>query len=108
MPQHLIWFRNDLRTHDHEPLVRAASKGAAVAGVYCFNPDDYQQTSLGFARTGSLRAKFVIESVIALRQSLQQLGSDLMVFIGKPEEVIPALCLKLGVQSVYYHKEAAS
>jgi len=108
MPQHLIWFRNDLRTHDHEPLVRAASKGATVAGVYCFNPADFQQTSLGFARTGSLRAKFIIESVIVLRQSLQQLGSELMVFIGKPEEVIPALCLKLGVQSVYYHKEAVS
>ncbi|MEL6137829.1 MAG: deoxyribodipyrimidine photo-lyase, partial [Cyanobacteria bacterium J06628_6] len=30
----LLWFRNDLRLHDHEPLYRALEKQAEVIPVY--------------------------------------------------------------------------
>ncbi|HRG08431.1 MAG TPA: SDR family oxidoreductase, partial [Cyclobacteriaceae bacterium] len=45
------------------------------------------KTSFGFPKTGRYRAQFIIESVHDLRQSLRKLGSDLIVRIGKPEEV---------------------
>jgi deoxyribodipyrimidine photolyase len=35
------------------------------------------------------RAQFLLESVAALKGSLKALGSDLLVAVGRPEDVIP-------------------
>ncbi len=45
-------------------------------------------SSYGAAKMGPHRAKFIAEAVAELRSSLQALGSDLMVAVGRPEEVI--------------------
>lgn len=108
MQKALVWFRNDLRVHDHEALWNATRAADKVLGVYCFNPDDYKTLPIGFPKTGCLRAKFILESVSILKFNLQKLGSDLLVYIGKPEEVIPKLCIDLAIDEVYYHREAAT
>ncbi len=37
----LVWYRNDLRLHDHEPMAQAVAQalksGAAIIPVYCFD-----------------------------------------------------------------------
>lgn len=104
----LIWFRNDLRLHDHEPLHDAASNGADIIPVYCFDPRQFGETSFGFAKTGAHRAQFLIESVKDLRRSLQQRGSDLVVRWGKPETILPKLVSEAQAQAVYWHEEATS
>jgi deoxyribodipyrimidine photo-lyase len=101
----LVWFRNDLRMHDQEALYKAASKAAQVIPVYCFDPRQFSRNALGFPKTGALRAQFLIESVEDLRLSLQRLGSDLIVRMGKPEEVIPTLAEMAGVSAVYAGRE---
>eukprot|EP01122_Echinamoeba_exundans_P007245 TRINITY_DN2180_c0_g1_i2.p1 TRINITY_DN2180_c0_g1~~TRINITY_DN2180_c0_g1_i2.p1 ORF type:complete len:488 (+),score=48.84 TRINITY_DN2180_c0_g1_i2:489-1952(+) len=55
-----------------------------------------------------MRAKFQIESVADLRQSLRRLGSDLVVRVGRPESVIEALSSQgLEIDSVFLHKDVA-
>lgn len=39
---------------------------------------------------GPYRAKFLLESVADLKQRLRDIGSDLFVSVGKPEDVIPS------------------
>jgi deoxyribodipyrimidine photo-lyase len=104
----LIWFRNDLRLHDHEPLHRAMQAGAAIIPVYCFDPRQFDQTAFGFPKTGACRAQFLIESVAALRQSLRQLGSDLIVRQGQPEAILPGLAQEFGCDRVYWHAEVTA
>lgn len=104
----LIWFRNDLRLHDHEPLHRAIQTGAEIIPVYCFDPRQFGQTAFGFPKTGTFRAQFLIESVAALRQSLRQLGSDLMVRQGQPEAILPGLAAELGCDRVHWHAEVTA
>ena len=38
---------------------------------------------------GGHRARFQLESVLNLKQSLRAIGSDLLIAVGKPEEVGP-------------------
>ena len=59
-----------------------------VIPLYCFDPRQYIATPWGNPKTGSYRAQFLIESVTDLKQGLQQLGSDLMVHMGTPEEAM--------------------
>lgn len=37
----LVWFRNDLRLHDHEPLAAACQGATSVLPVYVFDPREY-------------------------------------------------------------------
>jgi deoxyribodipyrimidine photo-lyase len=100
----LIWYRNDLRIEDHEPFVRASETGQ-VAALYCFDPRHFKKLEYGFSKTGSFRAQFLIESVQALRKKLRDAGGDLLVRIGKPEEIIPGIVNELGVDQLFYHAE---
>lgn len=104
----LIWYRNDLRLHDHEPIEQAIEQKAKIIPVYCFDERHFQTTSFGFPKTGAFRAQFLIESVRDLRNSLQKLGSNLVVRIGKPEKIIPSLAQIYQVSAVYYHREVTS
>ena len=96
----IVWYRNDLRLHDHEAMMRANGGCTSVLPVYCFDPREYQQRARGrYQKTGPYRARFRIDAVTDLRGRLREMGSDLMVVIGKPEEVIPRLANKVGTSS---------
>ena len=101
----LFWFRNDLRLHDNEALFKAAQMGEVIP-VYIIDKRLFQNTSLGFPRTGKFRAKFLLESLTDLKQNLQKIGSDLIVKIGIPEEELFELAVKYNVEFVVASKEA--
>jgi deoxyribodipyrimidine photo-lyase len=104
----LIWYRNDLRLHDHEPLTQALNEGASVIPFYCFDDRHFGQTRFGFAKTGAFRAQFLLESLADLQHSLQTRGSDLVIRRGAAEVIIPELVARLGITSVYCHQEVTS
>ncbi len=103
----VVWFRNDLRLSDNETLYKAVQGADQIIPLYIFDPRQYRHTSLGFHKTGPYRTNFIIESVAALRASLQQLGSNLVIEHGCPEDVLPLLCLQYGAKELWYSKEVA-
>jgi deoxyribodipyrimidine photo-lyase len=104
----LIWYRNDLRIHDHEPLYRAAQQGAQVVPLYCVDPRQWGQTAFGFVKTGAHRTQFLLESLADLRQSWQALGGNFVLRQGLPEAVIPELVRQLEIDAVYWHEEVTA
>ncbi len=104
----VLWYRNDLRLHDHEPLHTALAARADIVPVYCVDPRQFGKTSFGFPKTGSFRAQFWLESLTALRTHLRQLGSDLVIRQGKPEHVIPGICQQMQITDVYWYGEVTS
>ena len=105
--QLVVWFRNDLRLHDHEALSKALKRSPQVLPVYVFDPRMFKKLPLGFHKTNARRAQFLIESVADLRASLRQLGSELIVRVGKPEEEVAALAEQVGAKAVYTSEEVA-
>ncbi|GAB4817664.1 hypothetical protein N2152v2_004710 [Parachlorella kessleri] len=101
----LVWFRGDLRLHDNEALSKANSECTSLLPVYCFDPRDYQKSPQGYDRTGPYRASFLLEAVADLRARLRRAGSELVVRLGRPEEVLPALARRLGAAAVFCHSE---
>lgn len=100
-----MWFRGDLRLHDNEALTRANSESSSLLAVYCFDPRDYGKSSHGYDKTGPYRAHFLIQAVADLRKSLRAAGSELLVRLGKPEEIIPDIVRKIGAAAVYCQLE---
>ncbi len=101
----IIWFRNDLRLHDHEMLTWLASNMEVLAPVYCLDPREFEAQSLGFPRMGPLRARFIIECLEDLRIGLEARGSGLYVMLGEPEKEIPRLAQTLNVGAVFTEGE---
>lgn len=101
----IVWFRSDLRTCDNEALLTASKESLSVLPVFCFDPRDYGKSSSGFDKTGPYRAKFLLECVSNLRHNLRELGSDLVVRVGKPEEILVSLAKSIGADGLYAHQE---
>jgi deoxyribodipyrimidine photo-lyase len=104
----IVWFRNDLRLHDNEMFFRALQKQATVIPVFCFDLRQFKKTELGFPKTDAFRAKFLLEAVSDLKNQLQKLGTDLVIRIGEPEQLIPAIQQEVGAKAVFASKEVAS
>ncbi|MBB2149744.1 DASH family cryptochrome [Pedobacter gandavensis] len=103
----LVWFRNDLRLHDNEMLVEALAKSESILPVYFFDPQYFQETRFGTLKTGFHRAKFLLESVAALRLSFQNLGGDILLVHGRPEDFMAKLVTDFDISEVYHHREVA-
>ena len=104
----IVWFRNDLRTRDHEALLDATRRADRVIPVYCLDPRHFGTTQWGFDKTGPFRARFLLESLQDLRQSLQGLGGDLVVRQGTPEDIIPDLAKQTGAEAVNCFEEVGT
>ncbi|CAN6289488.1 unnamed protein product [Urochloa humidicola] len=103
----LVWFRADLRLHDHEPFHAAAGASSSLLPVFVFDPRDFGKSPSGFDRTGPYRANFLLDSVADLRRSLRARGGDLVVRVGRPEVVIPELARAAVAEAVYAHGEVS-
>ncbi|MFT4734205.1 MAG: deoxyribodipyrimidine photo-lyase [Algoriphagus sp.] len=100
----LFWFRNDLRLHDNEALLKACDMGRVIP-VYVIDPRQFEETKFGFKKTSNFRAQFLLESLRDLKHNLQQLGSDLIIRIGKPEEELLKVAEAQNVLYVLASKE---
>ncbi|MBV6643800.1 MAG: DASH family cryptochrome [Cyclobacteriaceae bacterium] len=107
MSRALVWFRNDLRVKDNAVLRHATENFDEVLTIFCFDEAAFRQTVLGHPKTGSFKAKFLLESVKDLRSQIKRIGGQLIIRLGKPEEIIPWLAELLQVQKVLVSKEAA-
>ncbi len=102
----IVWFRQDLRLHDNEALADALRTSEEVIPVYVFDERVFQgQTKYGFPKTGVHRTKFIIESIADLRNSLKTIGSNLIVRIGKPEEVLFELAQEVKSAWIFCNRE---
>ncbi|TVQ96224.1 MAG: DASH family cryptochrome [Spirochaetaceae bacterium] len=102
--RHLIWFRNDLRTHDH-PALAAVSGAESLLCVAILPPRLLGTTEHGFRRTGPFRARFLIETLQELDRELRARGNRLFVVRGQPSDVVPELCSRYDLTDIWYPDE---
>jgi deoxyribodipyrimidine photo-lyase len=102
----IVWFRNDLRLHDNEAITNALRMADEVIPVYVFDERIFMgKTRFGFAKTGKYRAQFILESIEDLKQNLKKIGSDLVVRIGKPEQVLAEMAKTYHCSWVFCNRE---
>ena len=101
----LVWFRNDLRTEDHQGLKKAIESGNQVIAYYTFNPDHFKTLMWGFKKTERYRAQFLIESVSALQRELKALNISLIIDLKTPGESLPELIQQHRVIEIYLQQE---
>src|SRR5690606_25035916 len=97
---------NDLRLHDNEALTEAIETKSEIIPIFVFDERVFFGTTKeGFEKTSAYRTKFIIEAVQDLRNSLKKLDADLIVRVGKPEEIIFELAKEFKTSWVYCNRE---
>ncbi len=100
----LYWFRNDLRTLDH-PGLHEASQADRVIGVYFFDPRHFDNGDFGIPKTGPFRAKFLLETVEALRKDLERLNITLLVYHQSAALILNEIIQRYGVTDIHLQRE---
>jgi len=99
---HVVWFKRDLRTVDHEPLARAAACGP-VLPLYVVEPELWSQPD-----ASGRQWAFVRECLIALRRELAAVGLPLLVRTGTVTGVLETLRRGPGLASLASHQETGN
>lgn len=98
----IIWFKRDVRVHDHEPLVRAAERGP-VLGLYVYEP-----SLLGSAEYDAMHFHFVHDGLVELRERLRGLGSELLLRVGEVPQVLSELWAECRFDTFWAHEETGN
>lgn len=98
----IVWFKRDLRVHDHAPLFGAAQTGAPVIPLYIVEPNYWHQP---FA--SSRHWQFIRSCLIELDDSLRALAQPLILRVGEACTVIKDLARTHRADRLWAHEETA-
>lgn len=100
----IVWFRCDLRLADNPALTAAIESGHKIVPLYIWAPD----TEGPFGATGTASEVWLADSLLDLSESLEKLGSTLIIRKGTGEqgyvEEISSVATALNCQSVYFNR----
>lgn len=97
---HVVWFKRDLRVHDHAPLLAAVASGAPVIPLFVFEPGYW-----ALPEHSRRQFDFLIDSLLQLDAALEARGSRLVVRTGDAIDVFSALHREYGLEAVHAHEE---
>ena len=97
----LLWFRRDLRLHDHPALTAAVASADVVVPVFVFDP-----ALLGGRWPSPNRVWFMRESVAELSAALAARGAAMRILHGLPADVLPALAREVGATDLFLTRDA--
>ena len=95
----VVWFKRDLRLHDHRPLCDAIARGRIV-GLYVHEP-----LVLSAREFAPGHLAFVDDCLAELGEGLRRLGSDLVVRHGPIVEVLDRLHETWRFDRLWSHEE---
>jgi deoxyribodipyrimidine photo-lyase len=97
----LVWFRRDLRDHDHAALSAALAGAQQVYCAFVFDTEILDALPSRHDR----RVHFIRESLVELDAALRAKGGGLIVRHGKASQEVPALAGQLGVSAVFANRD---
>jgi deoxyribodipyrimidine photo-lyase len=95
MKRTIVWFRRDLRIHDHAPILRAAMRGAVIP-VFILD-----RALLNHPETAVGRVQFMLDCLQCLDQDLRERGGRLIIRSGDPVTVLPELVRETEADGIY-------
>ncbi|MFM2267229.1 MAG: hypothetical protein RL757_670 [Bacteroidota bacterium] len=96
----VVWFKRDLRLHDHEPLVRAANRGVRTLLLYIFEPSVMQHYD-----TDIRHLRFVYESLLDINNRLKINNLKVFIFYNESDFVFENIFEKYDIKNVFSHQE---
>ena len=99
----IVWFRRDLRVHDHPALTAAHREADRIVPVFVLDPRLLDAGRFPSAN----RAWFLLAALRELRAALRERGGELFVRAGRPEHVLAELARETGADAVHFASDVS-
>ncbi|NBT41788.1 MAG: deoxyribodipyrimidine photo-lyase, partial [Alphaproteobacteria bacterium] len=99
----IVWFKRDLRIHDHAPLAAACAAGLPVLPLYVIEPDYWRQPC-----ASRRHWHFIYDSLVELREDCASLGQPLVLRTGSITDVLESIRHDYMIKGVYVHEETST
>lgn len=97
----LFWFRRDLRLNDNSGLYHALKSGMSVKPIFIFDTEILDKLD----NESDARVTFIYDTIVDLKNELEELGSSLDVYYGKPTEILGELAYQDDVNAIYTNRD---
>ncbi len=97
----IFWFRRDLRLEDNPGLHQALRSGALVLPIFIFDTDILNKLK----EKADRRVDYIHQALEAINSKLQQHGSALGTYFGKPLAIFKEICSEYDVEAVYCNRD---
>ena len=98
----VVWFKRDLRLHDHAALAAAACRGR-VLPLYIIEPELWRQPD-----SSSRHWQFIHSSLEDLANAIHRLGGNLHIRQGPVIDIFARLRRQLGDYEIHSHEETGN
>ena len=98
----VVWFKRDLRLHDHAPLVQALQHGPVLC-LFIVEPSLWRAPD-----AARQHYHFLLESLRDLYRAVRQLGGRLQVVTGEVTEVLERLYRAAPFARLFSHEETGN
>lgn len=93
----IVWYRNDLRIHDHPALAHASQDAEHVVPVFIFDTAIYNGD-----HGSSNRNRFLLECLEDLKSSFKKMDANLVIREGNAVDELAKLAKESGASAIYY------
>ncbi len=97
----LLWLRRDLRLRDNLSLFLSLLRPEKIQPIFIFD----QHILSRFTNPSDKRISFILDSLRAIDKELKKKDSELLVFYGKPEILLPKIGHALKVKTIFAGKD---
>jgi deoxyribodipyrimidine photo-lyase len=100
---HIVWFKRDLRVHDHAALEAAVRSGLPVIGLYCVEPGYWALPDVSRRHW-----HFIHDCLRDLSHDFHVRGGHLIVRVGDVIEILSDLQRQFGHFVLHSHEETGN
>ncbi|TQV77657.1 DASH family cryptochrome [Exilibacterium tricleocarpae] len=102
----MYWFTNDLRIEDNRALSRAAERTSQLLCCYVVDPSWFTPNRYGLRPLGDHRWRFLYQTLVDLKHSLEGLGQDLLIIYQSPLDALAQLISQYDVDGLFRSQNA--
>lgn len=95
----IVWFRQDLRLHDHSALKAAVDSGYPIILLYIYDDLKRENRTIGGAQQW-----WLYHSLTSLNTDLNEYGNQLTLRRGNPVKILQEIISHYDIQGVYWSR----
>lgn len=97
----IFWFRRDLRLNDNHGLYEALQAGLPVQCIFIFDRNILDELE----NRSDARVEFIHDTLLSIKEQLNEIGADLWTFYGTPEDIWKELLVEYNVNAVFLNRD---
>ena len=99
----VVWFKKDLRTYDHSPLIEAAKSNIPVLCLFALEPERFELEDVD-----PIHIQWDLNNAIELSKSLEEIGGSLHFEVNDIVTTLNKINSEFGIARILSHEETGN